>query len=360
MCLGYLLLDAPQSFTMGDGGNKGLSSTLGGRADLSGSSLEGIVVGAQGFQWQGIDLSEMAVDTLPKHRAISADASRRPDDFVRGERYNVEKDIPKRMRIERDWMKNEPDKGEARLKELQAQIDKGRAEIAVSGKAKLNDDTGFAYRWAEYFLAGIYEAKDSRSRLIAGEVSHPEMGVQAAAWEYERFSRIYSSRQPSEIPKGAGFCTGYGFIAEDTKEQKNASYNVDVAWAMTKHYPNLIFRVNTSPLSKDSEQPQDIREEGDPNKITVKDIQKMTGMGAVAGLLSMAGIKHTFGPEYIEVAGQTGRIVGREYYPNSGFGAAYEFEFKANGVPGQRDKPYILITMAAALPDPGKRPVKAS
>lgn len=356
MCLGYLLLDAPQSFTMGDAGSTGLSSTFGGREALRGADLEGVNVGAQGFRWHDIDLSEIAVGTLPKHRAISAEASRRPDQFVREEKSHIEKNIPKRMRIERDWMKDEPDKGEARLKELQAQIDKGRADIAVSGKAKLNDDTGFAYRWAEFFLAGIYDTKDSRTRLIAGEVTHPEMGVQAAAWEFERFSRIYSSRLPTEIPKGTGFCTGYGFIAEDAKEHEGASYNVDVVWAMTQHYPNLIFKLNTSPLSKDSEPPQDIREEGDPNKISVKDIQKMTGMGAVAGLLSMAGIKHTFGPEYIEVAGQTGRIVGREYYPDSGFGAAYEFEFKANGVPGQRDKPYIRITMAAALPDPSPLP----
>lgn len=356
MCLGYLLLEPPHVFTMGDGGGKGLNSTFGGRERLPGADLEGVNVGAKGFRWQGIDLSEIAVGTLPKHHAMSADASRRPERFARVERGHIEKNLPKRMLIERDWMKDEPDKGEARLKELQAEIDKGRADIAVSGKANLKDDTGFAYRWAQYFLAGIYDTKDSRTRLIAGEVSHPEMGVQAAAWEYERFNRIYSSRLPTDIPKGTGFCTGYGFIAEDAKEQENASYNVDVVWAMLKHYPNLIFKVNMSPLSKDSEPPQDIREEGDPNKITVKDIQKMTGMGAVAGLLSMAGVKHTFGPEYIEVAGQTGRIVGREYYPNSGFGAAYEFEFKANGVPGQRDKPYIKITMAAALPDPEPLP----
>lgn len=214
-CLGYLLLDTPQPVTMGDAGHKGLSSSFGGREALRGADLEGINAGGQGFQWHGVDVSEMAAGSLPKHRTVSADASRRPENFVRGERYDIEKDIPKRMRIERDWMKNEPDKGEARLKELQAEIDKGRADIAASGKANLKDDTGFAYRWAQYFLAGIYDAKDSRTRLIAGEVSHPEMGVQAAAWEYERFSRIYSSRLPTDIPKGTGFCTGYGFIAED-------------------------------------------------------------------------------------------------------------------------------------------------
>lgn len=356
MCLGYLLLDAPHSFTMGDAGSKGLSSTFGGREALRGADLEGVNFGAKGFRWHDIDLSEIAVGTLPKHRAISADASRRPDQFVREEKSHINKGILGDIDFEREWIKRHPDSGTDRLKALQAEVIKSRADIAASGKAKLSDDTGFAYRWAEFFLAGRYDTKDSRTRLIAGEVTHPEMGVQAAAWEYERFSRIYSSRLPTEIPKGTGFCTGYGFIVEDAKEQENSSYNVDVVWAMTQHYPNLIFKVNTSPLSKDSEPPQDIREEGDPNKITVKDIQKMTGMGAVAGLLSMAGVKHTFGPEYIEVAGQTGRIVGREYYPDSGFGAAYEFEFKANGVPGQRDKPYIRITMAAALPDPEPLP----
>jgi hypothetical protein len=107
-------------------------------------------------------------------------------------------------------------------------------------------------------------------------------------------------------------------------------------------YPNLLFVLTIHP--RGPRDPKSTDEVPNPNEIRVKDIN-------AAVLSALSGVKRSFGPEKVQFAGQTGRLIGREYNEHAeGGGAAYELEAMVVGEPGSHEKPAITLSMAAALP----------
>lgn len=232
-------------------------------------------------------------------------------------------------------------------------------EVKLAGEAKLPDAYAYGFVYFGSFDIGYFEPFDKRIRLFEGGLPgegdlNTKQDVQA---KYKELRSLYTARRPQTLPTEPGVCTPFGFF-KDPPSGPVTDYSIDVPVRSLK-YPSLIFFVTIKPA--DANAPKDVSELPDPNRLTIDDIKSLKGMGAIAALAAMGGIKRTVGPEPIVVAGQPGRILAREYHhegslTTSSSGAAYEMQADVVGVQGRPDMPAITIKMAAALPDPDPTP----
>lgn len=230
--------------------------------------------------------------------------------------------------------------------------------IDRSGEAALGVSEAYGFNLGGAFDIGYLDPFDKRIRLFEGGTGKGEQAtVGDIRSKYKEIRALYTARLPQTLPTESGICTPFGFF-KDPPSGPVTDYSIDVPVRSLK-YPSLIFFVTIKP--PDANAPKDVSELPDPNRLTMDDIKSLKGMGAIAALAAMGGIKRTVGPEPIVVAGQPGRILAREYHhegslTTSSSGAAYEMQADVVGVQGRPDMPAITIKMAAALPDPDPVP----
>ena len=315
-------------------------------------------VSASGVSWGGVGVSE-SLEADSNAFLETKYQAKRVVGFIGHAQDWLDVGLKERRKFAEGFLKSSDPRsvaaGHESLALLQKEEERVKHDIKVSGEAVLKDAGAFAYRHPDGFVAGYLSEFDKRVRVFEGAVPKdaPD-NAQAAAMMYEQLRSVYRELPPGEVPQGHGYCTGHGFIKESADQ---------VQWRTRFHlpyrslnHPNLIITFEIQGRDKQAAPTGDIRQADNPNSITLQDIRDMKGWGALGMLAGMAEIKRTHGPEYLDIAGQKGRIIGREYKPDSGAGAAYEFEAEVLGVPGQIDKPAMRITMAAALPDPDPLP----
>ena len=349
VCVDRFLVDIPGVVQVGDGyvGYK------------RGITIDGISdYGVSGVCWGGLSFFESKPsDGFGVKKVL--DESRGALDFIGGARSWLNNGMIDEIGYAQRRLKSKDsavvEAAKKHLLDIREEEGRVRRSIKVSGEVKTKDADSFAIRYGNDFLVGYLSPIDKRIRVIQGVLSDdaPD-NAQAAAMMYEQLRSVYRELPPGEVPQGHGYCTGHGFIKESADQ---------VQWRTRFHlpyrslnHPNLIITFEIQGRDKQAAPTGDIRQADNPNSITLQDIRDMKGWGALGMLAGMAEIKRTHGPEYLDIAGQKGRIIGREYKPDSGAGAAYEFEAEVLGVPGQIDKPAMRITMAAALPDPDPLP----
>ncbi len=355
ICLGLLAIQVPGAVIMGESTKKVLANPGGAGFQRMGTQLPGYPLSTHGARVAVWNLEELGAN----HKQSVAEIKSEGEEFVQRSRtldYEwLEHDYKDTVKFLQDREKKNPAAAgyvQSNLAMWGRRAAEVRSSIAATGTATLPPaapPTGFAYRWGNNFAAGFQDPKDKRIRIITGAVSRPELGVQAAAHEWQSFHGRFSSRRPEELPRQAGVCTAFGFVADDPQDPTKGDYSLDIPFVV-KAQPNLVFELETWMLPAESKPRPDIRDGGDPNVLTAEDLSRSSGVGFLSGIINMAGISHSYGPIYVNVAGQVGRIIGRRYAKDSGMDVTYEFEFMAHGVPGQRDKPYIKLTMAGVLP----------
>lgn len=355
VCLGLLAIQVPGSVIMGESTKKVLANPGGAGFQRMGTQLPGYPLSTHGARVAVWNLEELGAN----HKQSVAEIKSEGEEFVQRSRtlkYRwLEHDYKDMVKFLQDRVRDNPGAAsyvQNNLATWGKEAADVRSSIAATGTATLPPEappTGFAYRWGNNFAAGFQDPKDKRIRIITGAVSRPELGVQAAAHEWQSFHGRFSSRRPEELPQQAGVCTAFGFVADDPQDPTKGDYSLDIPF-FVKAQPNLVFELETWMVPAESKPRPDIRDGGDPHVFTAEDLSRSSGVGFLSGIINMAGISHSYGPIYVNVAGQVGRIIGRRYAKDSGMDVTYEFEFMAHGVPGQRDKPYIKLTMAGVLP----------
>jgi hypothetical protein len=224
---------------------------------------------------------------------------------------------------------------------LKEQISRGDKQGAMlTGPIEVDFSNSYAFNSGGIIDAGFYFGTDRRARMLSIDIE--DLGGafnQATTMVADLFSR-YRPRVATDIPAEAGVCTPYGFFT-DPPGHTEPDYRIAVPMRSTE-YPNLLFVLTIHP--RGPRDPKSTDEVPNPNEIRVKDIN-------AAVLSALSGVKRSFGPEKVQFAGQTGRLIGREYNEHAeGGGAAYELEAMVVGEPGSHEKPAITLSMAAALP----------
>lgn len=209
----------------------------------------------------------------------------------------------------------------------------------TTGEAKIDDPNGFAIRLGEKYILGFFDALDKRVRIFQSEkMTSKNGGVQGGADEYWSTRKRYHTRLPTDIPKGPGFCTYYGFIDEPARPEVNVKMRVPI---QIKQYPNLILALEIEPANPS----------GPPN------IQKFPGMDTAHNVLDKIGVKRTHGPKAVQILGTPGRSYAQEYGDNCSSTScrpasqAYDMEARTFGDPDRLDRPRLMLHMTAALAD---------
>lgn len=251
--------------------------------------------------------------------------------------------------------------------------DKDKRSARLIAPIETNVPNSYAFNVGGEVEAGFYLPRDQRARLFSidtfpdafrsrlhqaqwahlpdsgfapGEVTRlmaeeEKLGShkRAKATVDNIFAR-YRPRVATDIPMEPGVCTPYGFFTE-ASGMTEPNYRVTVPLRSTA-YPSLLFVLQIE--TPEPNAPKSIDDVPNPNEILLKDIN-------LAVLAAVSGVKRSFGPDKVQFADQTGRVIGREYHPTeTGGGAAYEVEAQVVGEPGSHDKPTITFSMAAALP----------
>ncbi|MFT3734549.1 MAG: T6SS immunity protein Tli4 family protein [Rhodocyclaceae bacterium] len=315
-------------------------------------------IGATGIQRSNIVIDETHVtDSEGYKKILSGSASK-----LRGKHgYRAEFEAQQRKIELYTPELNDPNPDNRAF--AQRMIDKAKSDHAatvraqrISGEASTSAQNSFAVRNNDNFSVGYLDLIDHRVRLFEGELP-PDLpeSPEAAAEMLRHFSKVYHRRAPTEIPTTPGYCTAHGFLDEPANQARHGNDELNIPFRSLKH-PNLIFFLIIKPAYANA--PRDAMQLDNPNQITMDDLK---GKNALAILMAQAGIKKTYGPKPVELAGQRGRILGREYKHKGylvpgGEGAAYELEAEVMGDPADPTRPHIKLQLAGALPDPDKLP----
>lgn len=235
----------------------------------------------------------------------------------------------------------------------QQRVQAARLALELSGHARLADPQAFATLRGNTFTVGYLDPLDQRLRSAQGEAPIPALGPLTSTQQYERFRQIYRARASGSIPTTPGYCTGHGFITESAQTPEyDTSLNLPFRSAT---WPNLVFILTIEPARANG--PRDVLQLDNPN-LDKLDLTELTGMSSAGTPIPSIDIKTRIDPEPIDMAGQKGRLLAREYRSKasrnrdgSGIGTAYEMEAETLGEPGRIDRPAIKLQLAAALPD---------
>ena len=219
----------------------------------------------------------------------------------------------------------------------------------VTGVATTLEKNEFAIRSkGDSYSVGYWDPKDKRIRTFKGPLNNlsPE-NPEAAARELRRWRAVYQSRLPTEIPATPGFCTSFGFLAEDNGTTAEAQ--AKVAFRLTEH-PNLLFFLSTKPSTSGG-------------AISILDVPDLAIDKAQ---LDLIGIKARHGADEIQILGSPGRVYAQEYGPNCASkddcrpaDQAYEIHAETFGQAGRLDRPHLTLYMVAANSDEYKAKRKA-
>jgi hypothetical protein len=228
---------------------------------------------------------------------------------------------------------------EATLQERKNDLKEVIFNSKVTGEAKLDDPNGFAIRSGNRYMVGFLDPQDQRVRTFQSEhITSKIDGVQAAAEEYRRMRERYHPRLPTDIPKGPGFCTYYGFIDEPGQPEVKVKMRVPI---QVKQYPNLILALDMEPADPDGP----------------RNIQKFPSMDTAHNALDKIGVKRTHGPKAEQILGTPARSYAQEYGDNCSptscrpASQAYDMEARTFGDPDRVDRPRLMLHMTAATAD---------
>lgn len=228
------------------------------------------------------------------------------------------------------------------LADKQREFDDTLFSIKVSGKSTPSVANAFAYRHGKQFEAGYLDAADHRIRRLVGDIVSPQTETpKEAARQLNLFLARYKPRTANQIPTGPGLCTPHGFIAESG--QSEGRVNVSVTFRSLQ-YPNLIFMLDTATA----------------NTSRRRNIRDLPKMGFDESGIFYDRRTDRFGPKPVDILGSPGRILGSTTpQPCKGRSTddcdppedIYRLQAATFGQVGRLDSPYLLLNMAAVVPD---------
>lgn len=337
ICIGRLLIDLPPKVEL-----VSEDATYDGGAGFPSVQPPDFVYD-MGIKSGSLKITESEPTEVAAFRSIQSASEGRLALNIGDDRYEAKESPQEIARWKKRAQAQQPGESAWRiLAKEQQKFDDTLFSIKVSGKSTTSIPNAFALRHGNQFDASYLDATDHRIRRLHGDIVSPQTNTpQEAGRQLDLFLARYKPRMPNEIPTGPGLCTPHGFLAESG--QSEGKVNLSVTFRSLQ-YPNLIFRLDT-----------DTADTG--TRGNIRDLPKMG--------FDESGIfyDHTtdrFGPKPVDILGSPGRILGSTTpQPCEGKSTndcdppedAYRLQAATFGLVGRLDSPYLVLNMAAVVPD---------